>query len=166
MAYYHTVSLDDHCIDIIKIVCFSFQNHLIFEPPPPKLKSYREAMSAIENAQAFLDIKGHNGISTKLKLEISSIVLLKCASCTKQTTIDNLIKCCNKDTLRQGKTTQYRLLKHQRLLRQFLVNFQLRTSKLEVDNFALALVTICLLVLYKTKQTVQVKKPVTDLPWF
>ncbi len=56
------------------------------------------------------------------------------------------ITCCNKDTLiqtinthidrkSQHKVTEYRLLKHQRPLRQLLVNFQLRTSKLEVDTF-------------------------------
>ncbi len=59
------------------------------EPPPPKLKSYREAISAIEDAQAFLDLKGQNEISTKLELEISNIICLQCASCTKQTTIDD-----------------------------------------------------------------------------
>ena len=61
-------------MDIIKIVWFSFQN----EPPPQKLKSYKDAISAIEDAQAFLDIKGHNDISTNLELEMSIIVLLVC----------------------------------------------------------------------------------------
>ena len=62
MAYYHTVSLDGRPLHEYHL--FLFPESFDLEPPPPKLKSYREAMSVIEYAQAFLDIKGHNDIST------------------------------------------------------------------------------------------------------
>ena len=60
------------------------------EPPSPKIKTYKEAVSAIEDIQAFLDFKGHNELSTKLETHINSIVSLQRAhTCTSvQTTID------------------------------------------------------------------------------
>ena len=62
------------------------------EPPSPKIKTYKEAVSAIEDIQAFLDFKGHNELSTKLGTHINSIVSLQCAHTCKtsvQTTIDD-----------------------------------------------------------------------------
>ena len=33
------------------------------EPPPPKIKTYQEAVSATEDAQMFLDSKGYNELA-------------------------------------------------------------------------------------------------------
>lgn len=64
------------------------------EPPSPKIKIYKEAVSAIEDIQAFLDFKGHNELSTKLETHINRIVSLQRAhTCTSvQTTIDAFFK--------------------------------------------------------------------------
>lgn len=47
------------------------------EPASPKLKTYKETVSAVEDIQAFLDFKGHNELSTKFGTHINSIVSLK-----------------------------------------------------------------------------------------
>ena len=47
------------------------------EPHPPKLKTYQEAVSAIEDVQTFLDSKGHNELAMKLGSQINSIVSLQ-----------------------------------------------------------------------------------------
>ena len=61
------------------------------EPPPPKLRTFQEAVSAIENVQMFLDNKGHNELATKLGSQINSIVSLQFSSakCSVQTRIDD-----------------------------------------------------------------------------
>ena len=41
-------------------------NSYDLEPPSPKIKIYKAAVSAIEDIQAFLDFNGHNELSTKL----------------------------------------------------------------------------------------------------
>ena len=65
-----------------------------FEPPSLRIKTYKEAVSAIEDIQAFLNFKGHNELSTKLGTHINSIVSLQCAHTCKtsvQTTIDHFL---------------------------------------------------------------------------
>ena len=62
------------------------------EPPSPKIKTYKEAVSAIEDIQAFLDFKGHNELSTKLGTHINSVISLQCAHTTVQTTINDFLK--------------------------------------------------------------------------
>ena len=67
------------------------------EPASPKLKTYKEAVSAIEDVQAFLDFKGHNELSTKFETHIDSIVSLQRAhACTISilTTIDEFFFEC------------------------------------------------------------------------
>ena len=63
------------------------------EPLPPKLKTYQEAVSAIEDVQTFLDSKGHNELATKLGSQINSIVSLQFSSakCSVQTRIDDFL---------------------------------------------------------------------------
>ena len=50
------------------------------EPPPPKIKTYQEAVSAMEDVQMFLDSKGHNELATKLGSQVNSIVSLQFSS--------------------------------------------------------------------------------------
>lgn len=61
------------------------------EPPPPKIKTYQEAISAIEDVQMFLDRKGHNELATKLESQMNSIVSLQFSSArfSVQTRIDD-----------------------------------------------------------------------------
>ena len=64
------------------------------EPPSPKIKIYKEAVSAVEDIQAFLDFKGHNELSTQLRTYIKSTVSLQFAHRCKtsvQTTIDQFL---------------------------------------------------------------------------
>ena len=64
------------------------------EPPSPKIKMYKEAVSAIKDIQAFLDFKRHNELSTKLGTHINSIISLQCPHTCKtsvQTTIDDFL---------------------------------------------------------------------------
>ena len=80
------------------------------EPPSPKIKTYKEAVSAIEDIQAFLDFKGHNELSTKLGTHINSIVSLQCAHTCKtsvQTTIDDFLNfsCTRTPKTRNPSTT-------------------------------------------------------------
>ena len=58
------------------------------EPASPKLKTYKEAVSAIEDVQVFLDFKGHNELSTKFGTHIDSIVSAHACTTSIQTTID------------------------------------------------------------------------------
>ena len=64
------------------------------EPPTPKLRTYQEAISVIEDVQTFLDSKGHNELATKLGSQINSIVSLQFSSakCSVQTRIDDFFK--------------------------------------------------------------------------
>ena len=60
------------------------------EPPPLKLKTYQEAISALEDVQSFLDTKGHNALATNLGIQINSMIDLQVVSMSnaRQTTID------------------------------------------------------------------------------
>ena len=60
------------------------------EPPPLKLKTYQEAISALEDVQSFLDTKGHNALATNLGIQINSMIDLQVVNMSnaRQTTID------------------------------------------------------------------------------
>ena len=60
------------------------------EPPPPKIKDFKEAVSMLEDVQTFLDSRGYNEAATKMGLEIDTVVSLQHDSlnCARQTTLD------------------------------------------------------------------------------
>ena len=74
------------------------------EPPFPKIKTYKEAVFAIEDIQAILDFKGHNELSIKLETHINSIVRLQYAHTCKPLYKQHLITFKNFLCTRTPKT--------------------------------------------------------------
>ncbi len=63
-----------------------------FEPPPPKVKNFQEAVTMLEDIQIFLDYNGFSEVGTNIASQIDKVVSLHCqdrVSSSVQTTIDD-----------------------------------------------------------------------------
>lgn len=60
------------------------------QPPGSKYSTYQEAITALEDVQAFLDCKGHSELATTVGAQIDSVMRLNSASMSsaRQSTID------------------------------------------------------------------------------
>ena len=51
-----------------------------FEPPPPKIKNFGEAIQSLEDVQTFLDNKGYSDQATTIAAAIDLVASLHCKS--------------------------------------------------------------------------------------
>ena len=65
-----------------------------FEPPPPKIRSFSEAIHSLEDVKAFLDAKGYSEQATVVASAVDMMASLNCSSLAsgRQSTLDEYFR--------------------------------------------------------------------------
>ena len=65
-----------------------------FDPPPPKIRSFSEAIQSLEDVKAFLDAKGNSEQATVVASAVDMVASLNCSSLAsgRQSTLDEYFR--------------------------------------------------------------------------
>ena len=71
-----TINSNQHSLEEEELDDVSFD----FEPPPPKIRSFSEAIHSLEDVKSFLDAKGYSEQTTVVSSALDMVASLNCSS--------------------------------------------------------------------------------------